>query len=318
MRIKHYILIFVCITTLVLVLFGFRKYTDRGSGYRENRPNRLPRGKVDSITPELKARLESVYSSMNGLVQFHGKVVDQNGSPVGNSQILYRTVTAQNLGPLATSKHGAEQETTSDENGLFNIDSGQGTSLHISTIKKEGFRLAQDGNSLSYSFGSSSDPHRPDPNRPVEFMVISLANKPLERLSRKVLQIKWNSEPIEVPFGVGEILLIKSSRDKKVGEKSGFTWNIEIGVKNGGILFKDKADRLPLAPTDGYQEFVKFGSERSNLKWTGGMTDARLIFKTSQGLYGKIKLNLYVTEDDGQNTGSVIFYLNPTGGRFLN
>lgn len=253
---------------------------------------------------------------MDGKIDFYGKVIDPDGNPVGNARITYLKVTAFHLLPFSRFTHGPMHEVKSDSRGIFHIKGGRGMSLSIEAIKKEGFRLAQDGNSLSYSFGSSSDPHRPDPKRPVEFLLIPSANKRLEPLVDEVLRFKWNSGPIKVIFG-NEVLIIRPTRDRLAGERSGFAWNVNYEVKDGEILLKDKRDRLPLAPLGGYQKFVDIGSTRNSPNWVGGVSDRILIFKTSQGLYGKIKIDFYSARDDDRVGGFVSIFQNPTGGRYL-
>lgn len=179
--------------------------------------------------------------------------------------------------------------------------------------------MAKDGNSLSYGFGSNSDPHQPDPKRPIEFLLIPSTNKWLESLVNKSLRpFKWNSGPIKIPFD-NQVLIIRPTRDRLTGERSGFSWNADIEIENGGILLRDEKDRLPLAPVEGYQEFVRLSSERGSPEWSGGMSDGRLIFRTSQGLYGKIKIDFFVKgyDEDDELQGRVTIFLNHTGERYL-
>lgn len=315
------------LATLVVSVFGIRRCSSPATLGREKANSREPsqRRPIDAAPGangaggglEQTRKLEAVYSAMNGKIQFYGKVIDQEGRPVADARITYMTVTAKNLGSLRNS-HGPALETVSDNHGLFYINGGSGMSLQINTIKKEGFRLAGGGNSMSYSFGSSSDPHRPDPIRPVEYLVIPLANKALEPIFNEMLHFRWNSESIKVPFGnYGEVLIVRPTRDRAVGERSGFTWNVEFEVKEGGILLKDKADRLPLAPTDGYQKSVSIGSKRGAEKWGGGVSDRYLIFRTSKGLYGICNINFYTEGDDDEGRGRVSIILNPNGDRYL-
>lgn len=263
-------------------------------------------------------RLHAATSELDGQIEFYGKVIDHRGNPISGASVKY---LAANTMQISRGGFGSSDEVVADRLGEFHIKRGSGSSLGIEWIKKDGYRFATGGKAFSYGFGRiSPSPHLPDPQRPVQFLLIP-SEFPFETVIRQQsqsLKIDWNTGPVEVPIGeTGEVLILNPTRDMKEGERKGFAWSVRIEIKNGSLLMRKKGDILPLAPLDGYQKVVVVGYERGARNWGGGMMDKEFSFKSADGKYGRLSLSFYADHKDGKTGALLAFVFNPTGERFL-
>lgn len=256
-------------------------------------------------------------AAMDVKMVFYGKLVDHRGEPVSGAKINYLTNSV--LPDIRASYTPADTRT--DESGEFKIGPKSGIGLSIQSIEKENYRFATAGYALSFRFGITSDPHIPDPNQPVPFLMVPAEMKFTDIVRPDIpgVVLHWNSAPIEVPLGkTGEVLILRPTRDMATGERIGFAWKVDIGIRNGELLMREMKDIIPLAPVEGYQRQVVVGYERDAPKWGGGLSDRRFIFKTHGGNYGGFSLSLYPGREDGRS-GALVqrVSLNPGGERSL-
>lgn len=256
-------------------------------------------------------------AAMDGKMVFYGKVVDHQGEPVSGAKINYLTNSV--LPDIRASYTPADTRT--DESGEFKIGPKSGIGLSIQSIEKENYRFATAGYALSFRFGITSDPHIPDPNQPVPFLMVPAEMKFTDIVRPHIpsVVLHWNSAPVEVPLGgTGEVLILRLTRDMAAGERKGFAWKVEIEIRNGELLMREKKDLIPLAPVEGYQKQFVIGYDRDAPNWGGGSRDLRFIFKTHGGNYGRLSLSLYPDREDGRN-GALVqsVSINPGGERSL-
>ena len=255
-------------------------------------------------------------AAMDKKMVLYGKVVDHRGDPVSGAKINYITTSVWHIRAGYT-----YADTLADEHGEFKIGPESGIGLNIQSIEKENYRFATAGYSQSFGFGITTDPHIPDPNQPVPFLMVPAEMKFTDIVRPDIpgVVLHWNSAPIEVPLGkTGEVLILRPTRDMATGEKRGFAWKVEIEIRNGELLMREMKDIIPLAPVEGYQRQVVVGYERNAPKWGGGLSDRRFIFKTRGGNYGGFNLSLYPDREDGRS-GALVqrVSLNPGGERSL-
>jgi hypothetical protein len=257
-------------------------------------------------------------AAMDGKMVFYGKVVDHRGEPVPGATVNYHTITTlQNL------RAGySVAETLTNERGEFKIGPKSGIGLGIESIEKENYRYGAAGYKFDFGYGSNSDPHRPDSNHPVPFLMVPAEMRFTDIVRANIwpsAAFHWNSAPVEVPLGeTGELLIFRPTRDKATGEKRGYAWKVEIEIKNGEILMREKKDLIPLAPLEGYQKQVVIGHERDAWRWGGALSDRQFIFRTDDGHYGRFNLSLDSNREDGRPAALVKrVAFNPSGERSL-
>jgi hypothetical protein len=256
-------------------------------------------------------------AATDGNMVFYGKVVDHRGGPVAGARVKYITASVwQNFRMGYTIA-----DTRADESGKFEIRPKSGMGLSIKSIEKENYRFATAEYVSSFSLRGSSAPHRPDPKNPVPFLMVPAEMKFTDIVRAHIPDVvfHWNAEPIEVPLGkTGEVLVFKPERDRAAGERTGYAWKVEIEIKNGEILMREKKDLIPLAPLEGYQKQVVIGHERDARRWGGALSDRQFICRTDDGHYGRFNLSLDSNREDGQPAALVNrVAFNPSGERSL-
>jgi len=262
-------------------------------------------------------RVARVHAQMDGKVLFYGKVVDHQGEPVSGVKVGYLVMKASQLARMS---HDPYAEVITDENGRFKVEKRNGMSLSIESVQKEGYRFATAGKVFTYGFGSNSNPHRPDSQRPVEFLLVPSEFKFTDILRPESVGVRfdWNSGPVEVPIGkTGEVLILRPTRDLKPGEREGFAWKVEIEIRDGELLMKDKDDFFPLAPLGGYQKRIVIGYERDAPNWGSAWMNRQFVFRTRTGDFGKFDLSLYADRDKNSTGARLFFAFNPSGQRHL-
>jgi hypothetical protein len=262
-------------------------------------------------------RVARVHAQMDGKILFYGKVVDHEGRPVVGAKVGYLVTQASQLARMG---HDPYAEIATDENGLFKIQKKNGMSLSIRSIEKEDHRFVTAGKVFTYGFGSNSNPHRPDSQRPVEFLLVPSEFKFTDILRPESVGVRfdWNSGPVEVPIGkTGEVLILRPTRDLKPGEREGFAWKVEIEIRDGELLMKDKGDFFPLAPLGGYQKRIVIGYERDAPNWGSAWMNRQFVFRTRTGDFGKFDLSLYADRDKNSTGARLFFAFNPSGQRHL-
>ncbi len=271
---------------------------------------------IFAITPF--GKLQQVTASLDGRIEFYGRVIDHRGDPVAGARVQYITTKSMQTW---RDTHDPVAETLTDERGKFKVERNAGNSLSIESIVKKGYRFVTKGIESSFGFGRiSPSPHQPDLRHPVEFLLVpdEFDFMSVIRPLTVHVRLSWNSEPVLLPVGdTGEVLILHPTRDKKEGESRGFSWGVEIKIRNGVLLLREKGESLPLAPLTGYEKRVVVGYERGAAEWGGAFTDREFVFRTRDGNYGRFKLSITADREDGKIAGVASFSLNPTGERFL-
>ena len=103
--------------------------------------------------------------SSEGKLEFYGKVVDHDGQPVKEILVLYETTSAGF--PKPRYKKGRVK---TDSNGLFAVKGGRISFFYIEGIEKPGYELQKRPPSFDYR-QDYRNRHKPDKERPVEFIV---------------------------------------------------------------------------------------------------------------------------------------------------
>lgn len=256
-------------------------------------------------------KLGSLIRIAQAPVEFYGKIVDQDGVPIPGVCVVWSVGKA---GYFA-SQPDTRGESFSDSVGMFSVSNQRGRALQIDSMKKEGYRESK-GGSKSFSFGDNSDPHIPDPKKPVIFLMIK-DNLPKNQFSEEQeIHLIWNGEPNRIKLiGQDSMLIVTATRDRNSGQIDGFSWSMDISIA-GGKVFELAAGAALLAPVDGYVENIRFGFQANEAGWQAG-GDKNVVFKTKDGNYGIVCINFYTNREDGRKSLYVKSTINLSGHRNL-
>ncbi len=268
---------------------------------------------------EPKSRLEEIrdfFKNADTRMDFFGRVIDQDGNGVEGVTINYRVQKAGDYLESGVIKNTDEKmQALSNANGEFEITGAKGLTLSIGPLAKNGYR---DGskNPRAFGFKSTPDLHQADPQKPIEFLVVQTDVSKTKEIYQKRLSFTWNQGDIRIPLGgkLGDFVL-SPTRVWEANQLRNFDWKIKVRMDNAELasLGDDSAE---IAPRDGYQSAFEYGALKGDVKWRGGV-QARYAFKTSEGLYGSIRFNLYPEREDLKVNGSLDVRLNETGSRNL-
>ncbi len=220
-------------------------------------------------------------------LNFYGKVVDENNQPVAGATAHLQWNTIGIAGGTA------EEQATSDGNGLFSLTGQHGKVLGV-RVDKEGYYTVDGGAgdvSFEYANPSLAWWHEPDSNNPVVFHLrkkgegAKLFSKSFSVHSQDRVNL---IQGFIKPDGV---LTITSDTSKYVNGAEAFPWTVTLSMAQGGLVETD--DQFPfLAPESGYTSTVTM--DMTNLDrsvWRGNMTKTYYFYLPSTNTYGRITVN---------------------------
>ena len=281
-------------------------------------------------TRVLKAAIAS-----EGELEFYGKVVDQEGHLVKEIRVLYETSSAGFPGPIYRKGY-----VKTDTNGLFVIKGGHIGILYIKGMEKPGYELQK----LPPSFDYRQDyryRHKPDKEKPVEFVVRRKDNKGFYLL-RKDIAVMLSMElkngkadgrnyGRDFSKGISYSYSLRHREDvedafwdiEATGEadKENGVWNVVLKTngKNSGIQRLDSL--LHEAPEDGYAKEISLAIPFGMAKTRDSSEDklacrhfyARL---REPGMYARLDVD-EIQADEMQLMLYCKVLINPYGDRSL-
>jgi hypothetical protein len=85
---------------------------------------------------------------------------------------------------------------------------------------------------------------------------------------------------------------------------------------DGAELQEIEMGQAKIAPKEGYQTSFKYGSNKGNLQWAGGIQQ-HYAFRTKSGLFGFLNFDLATDREDGAQSTTLEVRLNESGSRNL-
>lgn len=251
---------------------------------------------------------------MNIPIVFYGRVVDQDSKSLAGVRIMPEVKRSTNL-----VEHYAVvdpvikcQPVFTDASGKFVIQGYRGYLLDFS-LTKEGYRSWGGGASYDRRL---PDCHKPDANKPVEFMLISDNFSLAEKVHGKNLSFAWNTGPVKINCGltVGSMALTSTrSGMNPANKRQAFDWSVDVHATGFGMVkLTEKTPKV--APTDGYQPELRYAYPRDAKQWLSSVSDKYAI-KTADGKYGLMEIDLYGDHEDNSVNACVTIYLNKSGAR---
>jgi len=209
---------------------------------------------------------DAFHGRQNTLINFYGKVLDQDGKPVQGAVIdcdlhsgEWITLPGNKEPAVRMRFDGFKRE--SDSNGMFVLTNLTGRSIDIKSIKKDGYDLSHDIRNL-YAFSGSAQPFRSDPNDPVIFVLWQKSRKPALMSSDKFFRFapevpftitfgKPSTRQINDPEADLQVLIV---RPKEASKRNKYDWSFSLLGQNGTLIQPTNRDyfQMPFAPSNGY------------------------------------------------------------------
>ena len=270
--------------------------------------------RVHRESPKRSKEIREYVERGNVSIKFYGKVIDERGSGLEGVSIGYRIQRGEAL-LGAVKVHSDLGTVMSGANGMFEISKRNGSSLALGPFEKDGYRDAQH-NGRSFGYMGTPEPHKPDNQKPVEFVMVKDGTSRTKEIYQKRLRFAWNQGDVRIPLGknLGDFVLTPT-RVKKDAELRSFDWNIKVSMDRAELASLGE-HYAPIAPDTGYHSSFEYGTVKGDDKRPGGASKT-YAFKTTDGLYGLVRISVYPDREDFVVNGSLNVRLNESGSRNL-
>lgn len=277
--------------------------------------------------PEQAIRVSATIDALNVDVHLHALCLDQDNNPLEGVRVELSVRQWKGISRLDLFGDQLKFDRRSDGNGRFSLTGVRGDSLTVKTAVKDGYQLDTSGR-LSLGFqGARVDPL----STPAAPFILRFWKKrgaePLH-VAKPGLRQKIATTGVPVAYDLKSGNKVAQSQNPVVRFamrrnpeslpsqfKGNFDWQFTVEVPGGGV--QTTQTNMPfLAPKDGYAAAASFGFKADDPQWSRE-TNAVLFFRTAQGQFGRMEVNVVST-----TTGPVVSfgwtsYLNPTGSPVL-
>ncbi len=281
---------------------------DISSGSESDKEMKRP----ENISPEVWEKYLRIYErekANNVPIEFYGKIIDQDGTPVPNVKISLRVFSK-------LERYKREIELFSDYDGLFSLSGVTGTSLHIEKLEKEGY--IERNRTGTFDYAKYKPIHNPNINNP---LIIRIWRKgetePLIREETKIKIIGDNSKfytdlisgTTSQELTDNADLIIQMKIDKP-DTKGLYNWSISIGAVNGGLIDNDD-EFLYQAPESGYRQNMDMFFDKT-YRWSDDAYK-KIYLKSRNGqVYAKLKVSILAYQS-GKGLIRISSTINPNG-----
>lgn len=274
---------------------------------------------VDPIYEAIKAEREQKLREMaNTPIDFFGKVIDEDGSPVVGASTFYI------LGALSFEGSPTLEGPKTDAAGLFSITGKRGPTLSV-WVQHDGYYSTENAKQrFEYArkdyMPGKEPPLPPSKGSPTIFVLKRKGvAEPLVHHQRIKTKLPMNAMPVSINARSGQTgrgketisIAMKSDGEKlPLNAFHPFDWSVTIGVPGGGMV--ERSDALNFeAPADGYvpQQSISMPASLTQDAWKSDIQRDYFV-KFASGNYGRVRLN--ISGDKGRSIAEV--FLNPIPG----
>lgn len=244
------------------------------------------------------------------LIEFYGKVVDENSNAVAGADITF------GWSEFPTEEGARRVTTKSDAQGFFSLDDKRGPALDV-WVSKEGY-YASHGGQRGFSYMNAD--FAPDSQNPVVFSLRKKGtSEPLVAMKRNYrIPRDGTSVAVDVATGAnttgenGNLVVRCWTNDagKRSGEK--YDWRCVVAIPGGGVVATD--EEFPfLAPETGYKPTAEINMPANRTNWNR-QVDLKFYYRLADGRYGRMTFSMIA---GGQHFCMIDSVLNPSGSRNL-
>lgn len=241
-------------------------------------------------------------------IEFSGKVVNEEESPVQGAQIDF---SCNDLSASGTSFYHA----TSDSQGLFSIKGIQGKLLTVKVSKSGYYTSKRDNDSFYYS-GLNVN-FKANAAIPMVFHLRKKGRGETLVAFKKSFRVPKDGTPVEidlikgvaVPTGQGH-LRIECRTEKPEARGAKYDWKCRVSVPGGGLALNIDEFGF-LAPADGYENFDQIDMLTAvSERWQSNATRNYFVH-TASGYFGRLNFEMI---SGGDHFCVIESALNPSAG----
>lgn len=283
--------------------------------------------KDTNTTPELKEEIatnpiaalmriraaQGIWDRENNTpINFYGRVVDQNGQPIGDVQVEMGVML---YGGFTQSK-SQTYNTVTDSQGGFSFIGLHGVDFGFN-FKKEGYFY-----DLKLSSKRPENYYSTNTNHPLVFPLWKLQGAELMIRQSLVLNLPCDGTKTVIDLISGKVnspessLIVKLERNPvQIIRGKPFEWTFTMTVPGGGLIEMD--DPYPYeAPESGYHETVVIATGANPQHYIDAAKKS-YYYKSAEGKYGRLTIDLQADFQPPPTFLGISIYLNPSGSRNL-
>lgn len=260
-------------------------------------------------------KVRDFYQNADADITFFGCVIDQNGHGVGGATVHYQLERAGLLmaeGKIVNNNQKANALSSAD--GSFSVKGQKGLVITVLKIEKEGYRYVG-RNASSFGYRGTPDPHKAESAAPINFLMVSGDTPKTKKLYHDFPKFSWNQGPVEIEIPTVGVITLLPTREKEADQIRGFDWHLTVSMDKAEMVPIDMGE-APIAPNQGYQNKFEYGTNREDKQWSGAVRE-RYAFKTENGFFGVVDLDIVPDRSDGMQQGSLEVRINESGSRNL-
>jgi hypothetical protein len=245
-----------------------------------------------------------------GEIDFYGKVIDQNGTPVAGAKVRGVIVFSS-----AEGTGNQNNFTVTDGNGQFKFNNLHGPNFGV-VPSKDGYEYNE------RQLTNWSKNYKPDPANPMVLTMYKLQGAEPMVHQDFHFSIPCDGTPTNISLMTGKA--IENGGDMTVNfirnpvqihRGKPFEWTLTLEVPGGGLT--EIQDPYPYeAPENGYQENVTVGTGPNPQTYVDSTTK-NYYYKSADGKYGRLTITLQADFQPPPTFFHIDAYLNPSGSRNL-
>ncbi len=245
-------------------------------------------------------------------IEFYGKVVDENETPVQGTQIEFSCTDLSAAG-------NSYYRTTSDAAGLFSLNNVQGKLLVVRNIEKEGYYVSKQ-NRNNFFYAGENENFIPDVGNPIVFRLRKKGQAEPLVVSEGIFSVSISGKLLEIDLKTGKAtasgkgnLIVEFYRtplDQTKGQI--YDWSFQISVPGGGLALSTNEFDF-LAAKGGYEPVGKIETPASLEKQWYGRFNRKYFIRFADGTYGRILVDLM----SYNGSLKIESFINPSGSRNL-
>ncbi len=240
-----------------------------------------------------REQMESFLSATNHkAIEFYGKVVDQNGTPISDVGVFASVIYNSGLAAGVDKK-----QTKTDSDGLFAISGMVGRTLGIG-LEKPGYEYGGEQGPFQFTqLVTEAERYKPDAKTPVLFVMYKLQGaEPLIYFERKAFPLPMNGTPVridlvsgnEVTSG-GDLMVILKQPSAQFGQQLlHYPWTAEIAADG---LLESSAKLMYLAPENGYASALSYG-ENGDERIQKNQITKSFYLRTADGRFARVRIDV--------------------------
>jgi hypothetical protein len=277
--------------------------------------NQLPGVNDRQKTNEIQQYMES----QNKRVEFYGRVVDQDGSPLTDARVKGEVLHVTVVVPTAWGDEDeiVPIERATDSMGRFEIQGISGRAVELKSIQKNGYEAEPVKRSWRTSEGSFEKPILFKMWRTNIHERLIIGEKPFDVIpDGRAYFINLTDDTISKTVDHSDLKVWIRYTNQVIRGRL-YDWSAGIEVTDGGLQAVDSYS-MYVAPTDGYVQ--SFNSQQQIKGGQRGEIGERCFYLTLKNgrEYGRMTINLIAPFND-QTSGLIrlSYAINPSGSRIL-